>query len=67
MQSRYESHPATPYGENCPVCGAWEDEKSSLYCFSPSRECRYINPATGFHRDDTPVEEDGSCCGCGMI
>jgi len=30
-------------------------------------ECVYIDTVTGFHRDDTPVEQDGSCCGCGMI
>ena len=60
----YHSHPAA-YGEDCPMCGAWEDEKTEVHC--QPRQCPLIDVSTGFHREDTPVEQDGSCCACGMI
>lgn len=31
VQEVYESHPAK-YGETCPVCGVWEDEKCDIPC-----------------------------------
>lgn len=44
-----------------------QDEAAFEAAGRERRGCIYVDPATGFHRDDTPVEQDGSCCGCGMI
>lgn len=42
-------------------------DRATAEAAGKKRECIYIDPETGFHRNDTPIEQDGSCCGCGMI
>lgn len=34
IQAIYDSHKNCAFGEPCPQCGAWEDEKSGAWCVS---------------------------------